>query len=542
MSLRLNRRALLAGTGATGAALLLGACSSGGDDTPAAGADQQRENSATVLPDYIAYEGVDPDIKGTDGMGDVFFAYPGDPVEATSEAPGDGQPLTHMGITNTPQPPPLEQNEFWQETNQRLGSELQVQLYQPADYTDKFPTVLASGDFPDYWAVGSAPRMPEVMDKFALDLSEHLSGDAVAAYPFLANIPQDAWRATVYNGKIMGIPVPRGAFSTYILYGRSDLLADYGITEGPTSFEDLYDKAKEVTSPAENRFAFTYVPSDYVRQMYGVPNGWSLENGELVSANEHPGQVDALEGSRRLFTDGLVMPDAFSAAWGAHKDRLVAGQALYTFDSFSGWNGIYSVAAGRDIALAAYAVPKADGGGTARSWLGNAHNSICAINKKAGDRVETILNIMNYLAAPFGTAEYLFRKFGTEGEHYTLDGTDPKANDNGRTETQLGTMYMVDAPMVVYNPGMPEDTQAQYDAQAAIIPEGLKNPVSGLYSETNNREGGALNRPLNDLRNQILQGRADVSQWEPAVQKWKADGGDKIRDELMAALAAVEGR
>ena len=38
------------------------------------------------------------------------------------EPPGDGKPIKVMTYTNTPIPPKLEQNPFWQEFNKRVGS------------------------------------------------------------------------------------------------------------------------------------------------------------------------------------------------------------------------------------------------------------------------------------------------------------------------------------------------------------------------------------------------------------------------------------
>src|SRR5699024_9936446 len=117
-----------------------------------------------------------------------------------------------------------------------------------------------------------------------------LSGDAVNTYPFLANLPPEAWQHGVFNGKIFGIPVPRGAVSTFVLYGRDDLLQEAGITESPASLEDFADICGELTAPSANTWALAYLPIDYLRQMFGVPNDWELQDdGTLVSANEHPG-------------------------------------------------------------------------------------------------------------------------------------------------------------------------------------------------------------------------------------------------------------
>lgn len=506
------------------------------------GTDQQQANDDATLPAYEPYQGGDPDIRGENGIGNVFFAYPEKPVKAITDPVGDGQPIQTLGLTNTPIPPAVDKNAFWQELNKRIGSDLKISLANPSDYTQRFSTAVAGGKLPDIFSVGSAPQLPQLLGSEALDLTEHLAGDAAKNYPFLANIPTDSWRSTVFNGKIMAVPVPRGVISTYVLYARDDLLQAEGVTEQPGSYQELYDLAKQVTSPRDNRWAFSYVPTDHIRQMYGIPNGWQEEGGKLTSAREHPAQEDALESARKLFADKLVNPDAFTVGWQDYKVWFAGGQALFTFDSFSAWPGYLTLRAKGDFHLVGWGPMKADGGGAAPIWLGNPTNSITSINKNAGDRVEVLLRYLNWLAAPFGTEEYLFRKFGVEGVHYTLDGTDPILNDKGKSETQLGLLYMTDAPWPIYAPGNREATQAQYDTQVAVVPTGLKNPTIGLYSETNSRSGGELNKALGSLENDILQGRKPVSAWADGVKTWKSKGGDKIRDELQAALDLREGR
>lgn len=542
MTIDLSRRNLLRTSMVAGLGVpLVSACSNegrGGGTSP--GAPQQVDSS--LLPNYIPYEDVEPDLIGSDGVANAFFEYPAEPVKAHSEAPGDGQPIRTMGITNTPIPPGVDNNEFWQGLNERLGSELSINLSTPADYEQKFPTAVAGGQLPDVWGVGVAPQLPQLLESQALDLSQYLSGDAVEAYPFLANIPTDSWRSTVYNGKIFGVPVPRGVISTYILYGRDDLLAAKGITEGPASFEDFVDICTELTEPQNNKWALSYIPTDYIRQMFGVPNGWSQDDdGTLVHAYEHEGQKEALEAARGIVEAGLMNPDAFSAQWQDYKVWFANGTTHFNYDSFSAWSNYFQLYAGSgDFSLTAMPPPQADGGGQASAWLGNPTNSITAINKNAEDRVETLLKFLNYLASPFGTEEYKYIKYGNEGVHHTLEGSDPILTTKGQSEVQMGLLYMTDAPWPIYQPGMPDGTQAQYDAQMSIVPNAIRNPAMGLYSETSARQGSQLSSTMGNLQNDILQGREPVSAWDDAVASWKSGGGDKIRDEYMAALEETE--
>jgi len=79
--------------------------------------------------------------------------------------------------------------------------------------------------------------------------------------------------------------------------------------------------------------------------------------------------------------------------------------------------------------------------------------------------------------------------------------------------------------------------QAEHDAQAAVVPTAVKNPVSGLFSDTASRKGGQIGEKLGAVETDILAGRQKVSAWQPAAEAWAKGGGDKIRDEFEKALA-----
>lgn len=538
MNSSISRRRVMHTAALAGVSLpILANCSNEGRGGDTVGS---KDIDESLLPTYAKFQAVAPDLTGENGVGDAYFTYPSDSVDSVDSAPGDGKPIRTMGITNSPIPPGLAKNAYWQELNERLGSELQINLSNPEDYNQKFPTAVAGGQLPDVWGVGSAPQLPQLLEAEALDLTPHFSGENVKDYPNLANLPTEAWRSAVYNGKIFGVPVPRGVTGTYITYGRSDLLAEIGIEDGPTSYDEFVSICKEVSSSKSGRWALSRVPTDYVCQMYAIPNTWEVKDGSLVSANEHEAQKDALEATRSLVEAGYVHPDTFSAQWQEYKMWLVNGTTLFTFDTFSAWPSFDLFSKDIEFTLDMYATPKLDGGGTAAAWLGSPINSITAISKDAGDRTETFLKFLNYLAAPFGSTEQKFQKYGIEGVHHELDGTDPILNAKGRSEIALGTLYFTESPQPIYEAGDKEATQLLFDAQMASAPTAVANPVRGLYSETDSRKGGQIGKALADLRDDILQGRKPVSAWDAGVEDWKKGGGDKIRDEFQAALEQLE--
>jgi putative aldouronate transport system substrate-binding protein len=537
-----SRRSFLGGglaaaaVAVTGTPLLAG-CASDKKNTAAA-------NLGVKLPTYTKYSKITPDLPGTEVVLDGFLKYPANPAQAITEMPGDGKPITFM--TNIPGaiPPTADKNQFWQELNKRLGSELQISMASNDEYNDKFATRVAGGDLPDIINVPtSTVQLPALLKAKAMDLTEHLSGDAVNKYPFLANIPTEYWKGCVFNGGIYGVPVPRGTSRISLPLYRADLLAAKGIKDpAPKNFEEFLALCQEMTAAKQNKWAWTRVPTGYIRQMAGLPNNWSQTDGKFTSVYEAEGNADVLEAGRKMVAAGVVNPDTFSANAAARKQWFNGGTASFDYDSFVAWNQYYSDnTAGNAFSVNMLDVPGFSGG-EGKPWMGAALNNVTAFSKDSKHSAETLLKIANWMAAPFGTEEYVFRKYGVAGRHYTLQGTDPVPTKTGVVETGIGIQYICDSALALYWAGKPDVPQKQHAIQEKIAPRLQYDASYGLYSETLSKNAGRLNGVLSDLENQILQGKKPVSDWAPAVKTWLSSGGEKIRGELQDAFAAAGGK
>lgn len=535
----LSRRALIGGGLAFGAVGLAAAgCSNEGRG--AAPPKNRGTGGKQSLPAYERYQGVEPDLPGAEkGIDDGFFSYPENPIQAVAEPPGDGEPITVMTGTTQPIPPALGNNEFWQAFNEAVGSPVEISLTPGEDYGDRFATVVAGNRLPHIFQMSNVPQRAQMLAATAIDLTPLLAGDEVKKYPHLANLPTASWPSGLVNGVLYGIPIPRGPISTRVMYSRADILEPMGLSYEPKSLEEFFELCKEITDPKQNRWAITDIPTDYLRQMFGVPNGWSTEGDQLVSAREHPGQEDALEAARKLWSAKYVNPDAFNDQNKDHKVNFGSGTCPLASDTFSGWPGLIEALPGGKGEFKILPVPKHDGSGWGQAWMGGPTHHTVSISKEAEDRIETILKYLNYLASPFGTKEYLFTKYGIEGVHHEMVDGNPILTDKGKSETRLELRYQADGPYVLYLPEQEGASQAAYDAEAKIIPTAMTNPVAGLYSETEAQEGAQINSSVDDSVGEIIQGRRPVSDYAKEVKGWKKAGGDKIRDELAEALEAA---
>lgn len=539
-----RRRLLGGGLAATTLAMtggpLLSGCSTGGNSQ-----EQAAANLAVKLPTYQKFADVKPDLPGDELVLDGFLKYPGEPVQASTEAPGDGKPISFM--TNIPSaiPPGVDKNAFWRAMNERLGSELKISMASNDEYSQKFATRVAGGDLPDVINIPpNTVQLPGLMKAKCQDLTEHLSGDAVKTYPFLANLTPEAWKGCIFNGAIYGVPVPRGMSRTALPLYRADLLEAKGIKDpAPKNFEEFFDLCKEMTSTKENKWAWSRVPTNYVKQMLNLPYNWAEEGGKFTHAMEKPEYKEALEAVRKMVDAKVINPDSFTASASARKQWFNGGIVAFDLDSFVAWNQYYADnTAGDAFSVNALDVPGFDSG-EGVAWMGLALNNITSFNKESEHSVETLLKMANWMAAPFGTEEYLFRKYGEEGRHYALKGADPVPTKVGVVETGIGLQYFCDAPMSLYYAGKPEVAERQHAIQKAISPRLVHDASYGLYSETKSKKEGVITGTFGDLENQIVLGKKPVSDIDAGVQTWLKAGGEDIRAELEQAFAdAADGK
>jgi putative aldouronate transport system substrate-binding protein len=524
------------GAGAVAAGGPLRAACGGTAATHAGGSGSAK----VTLPSYLPYQGVTPDLPATkDGVLPAFLNYPANPKRVSSSAPGTGGSVSAFVQTYSPVPPPLGKNPFWQQVDRRLGVKLDMVITPTADYPSKLATLVAGNDLPDLVQIaGAVPQLPALLAAKFEDLTPYLSGDNVKDYPFLANIPTESWKTAVYGGGIYGIPVPRGVIGRP-LFVRNDLLAAKGLsTEGVTTFADLRKLFVEINDPAHHRWALGSASTmvAIVQQMLGVPNTWGIDSsGKFTSFYEVPETKQALSVCAQLVKDGLVQPDGFSSS--ANPTQwFEAGQVVFTDNGYTAFSQLYREnVAGKKYDVIGLVPMKFDAGSTPSRWQNGAALSFTAFKKGDDKRVKELLAIANWLAAPFGTEEFQFRKYGIAGRDYTLQDGNPVLSQTGTTETGLNISYIADAPAVLYEPGLPDVTKKEYAFAKAFVPGSLPNPALEYYSETNSSKGSLLWTNITDAQNQILQGRQPLSSWDDAVKAWLDGGGNQIRQELEEA-------
>jgi ABC-type glycerol-3-phosphate transport system substrate-binding protein len=540
MTPELSRRTLLALAGTAAASGLLAACGdSGGKNSGpgTTGADAMKK----ALPNYVPSKAVAADIPGVTGVNGAasdpaFLRYPASPVQTVNGVPGAG------GTYNTRTPlwgaiPPSNGNAYYDAVNKALGATVKLQPGDGNTYVETIPPLFASGNLPDWiqipnWA-NAKLNLGSALDRF-VDLTPHLSGDNVAKYPNLANIPTTAWQSAVWNGKLYGLPcfATAGGFPGYIFY-RKDVFDAAGASPEIKTADDLLQLGKKLTDANRGVWAFDDL-WPYLKFPYGLSGKWMADSsGKLVNQYETDAMLEALDFAAKLAKAGYVHPDALANNTQQGQQRFWSGKVLIQGGGIGVWDGNDAkggTAANPQYNRQALKVFDARGGGRPTIELAPGGSWFSYLNKKLSDQqVKECLAIANYLAAPYGSKEYLLVNFGVEGTDHVMTGGNPVLNERGQKEVATGFQFLVSPPQVtLVKSGY---TQVARDL-AAWQAHAVKHAAKPLFYGMNIAEPpqyAAIEQQVEDTIKDVRFGRKPLDAYKSAVDTWRKQGGDQLR-------------
>lgn len=548
---QVSRRALLRGVPAVaGTAFglsLISACGSGDDGGSGTGGGPTADVGSgrdAVLPTFKAFEGADPDMPG-DGFAvpEGFRTYPTGLSDAITDTIGDGSTVTIACGMDAAAPPVMARNTFWQSLNERVNATLDFQMVPDPDYGAKFATLIAGGDIPDVIQVPARhPDTPEIAEALFEDLTAYVGGDAVLDYPFLANLPSATWTQSIYHGKVYGVRYPLHMFGSF-MFARRDVLTDLGLSvDDVTDGESFADLCRAITDPSKNRWALanpvalTWFAMEMLGKAFNPGNlEWHEDGGKLTQGWESDEYRQSLEWVKGLWDEGLFHPDALAMGGSDAIAQFKAGTVPLDFRGGNQWETRVA-----DDGLDVTAIPPVafDGGGLGQKALTKGVYSMASVRKGTEpERVQMILRIMNFLAAPFGTKEYLRRNYGIEGEHYTMVENNPERTETGTAEATLPTKYVAQPPPWVYIAGHPDAAEEYHAFISEVCENSLQDPTTGLWSNKDFEVRGDINNAVADTIGGIFRGDRTLEDFDAAMDTWRADGGDAVRAEYEAALS-----
>lgn len=526
---------------AAGAVPLLSSCG-------AAPASSSGNAANADLPDYVPIKSGSAAYPAlANGVEAGYTSFPANPPQSVHTPPLKGGSVSSFCQIYNPPPTPMTGNAMWQEVNRRLGGTLNINYVAADDYTTKVATLIAGDTLPDLLqvAAGSIPNVYPFLQAKCVDLTRELAGSSIKKYPNLANLPTFTWEASVLNGSIYGVPIPRAQMGNP-LYVHQEMFDEIGVKEMKNA-DDALRVLKELTRPSENRWAITagtglayrYLFAQY---LFHVPNGWKVDSkGHFTNAFETEENKEAVAYWRKAVAAGVVVPDSEGYSNTQMKNAFESGRAACvmdgwatTFDSY--WAAMKAVNPNSQLRL--MVLPGASGG-KQTFYLGSGIYSYTSIPQSSKSRVEELLGVLNFLAAPFGTSEYLLLNYGVQGVDYSLGpGGNPVPTAQGKADSTVPWGYLAAGPEVQYDATTPDATKYAYEGEKALVSLGIPNPTVGLYSATNSTRGTTLNNNFNDGVTDIIAGRRPMSYYNELVSTWRSAGGNQMRNEYQQAYHA----
>ena len=542
-----SRRTFISLLGAGAAATAVGGvtltgCSDGKAATTSGRAETE-DKLTGLLPKYIPYESVKPDLPGENGASPGFSKYPSQLQRAVPDkAVPSGKEVSAMTPLWSPLPPGLGNNSYYDANNERIGAPVRFNILNGNDYGDKLGPILAAGNVPELlcipgWNISSLTRFSQAADKLFEDLTPYLAGDKASAYPMLANLPTRAWAYGVWNSQLKAVPFPGDGFPWALFY-RKDIFDQVG-AEPPKTADDLLALGKQLTDAKANRWAFGAIADEVVRA-FRAPADWRKgSDGKLVNKIETPEFEEAVAFVRKVFQAGYVHPEVVGNASADQNALFEGGKLVIRQNGLGGWHEALQ----RQLTINPKfnpqpVMPFAHDGGDPIVWGGDPAGIFTFMKKGLGEaRIKELLGVLNYTAAPFGTEEYQLYNYGVEGKHYTRQSNGaPKLTALGQKEVSQTYIFLGGRPVAITESEYPGYVQAMSEWQNAAAKVRQKSLFDGIRVEQPAKMA-ALNQPFDDALQDIFRGRRPVSELKTAVKQWQTNGGDEGRDFYAKVLS-----
>jgi putative aldouronate transport system substrate-binding protein len=566
-----RRRFLRLAAGLAGGALtvsLASACASGaptaGPTRPAAGPTASSSGANALFPTYLpASTGPKPDSPASGpGYDAGFDKFPTNPATAMrGDPPGAGGTVNIMSIALFPPPAPLAQNPAWQAVNKALNANVEFDVVTQADYPVKLGTVMASNNIPDmlyiYAPAGSsstlaaANGLPQFLQSQAADLTPYLAGDAAKDYPNLAAIPTQTWKnaGCAYQGHLYLIPIhrylPGQMFVKNVNVWDTELGQDYV----PKNADDFKRTLLALTKPQQGFYGIAAAQDSVMHvttfaSIFGAPNGWRLDpGGKLIKDVETPEFKEATAYARDLYASGVFHPDSLTMASNViARTQFYARKFAIHRDPINGWQDAWrhSLQVSPPFDVRPLPLFPAHDGGKLQHFVTGGHLWATALKKSTPERTKELLRIMNWLAAPFGSAEDQLLTFGLKDVDYTLDDKgNPTLTPQGNNDANyVPWKYTAQHPFVFFSPDLPNYAKVMADTETLMMPSAVSDPTFGQVSTTNFGKGFTLMQTLNSGLVDIVVGRRQMTEYEQLVKDWQNGGGEQIRKEYVESITA----
>jgi putative aldouronate transport system substrate-binding protein len=330
---------------------------------------------------------------------------------------------------------------------------------------------------------------------------------------------------------------------------RLDWQTALGIPD-PQNADDMFDLFVAMTTKDPNKSgkndtwvygAMSEWDNSTALSMFGVPNKWRKnDDGTFTKHIESEEYKAAIAWLIRCREAGVFHPNAVSNGFAQSQELFNNGQLAVFGGSLLGvtwqtpvngvtnWNKqIWSL------------FPVGHDGGAVQLWQSPATFGFFAIPAKLKSdeaKIRELLGVLNYWAAPFGSAEYTFMNFGIEGHNFERKDGAPVLSENSARHGELAAAYVPSpAQQNIFAPGQDALALKIQQGFEKVTPDSIADPSLNLVSQTQISVGAQLQQMEKDIYTDLVSGRQSVDALPAMIDKWRRAGGDQVRSELEKA-------
>ncbi|MFC7480406.1 hypothetical protein ACFQX7_10655 [Luedemannella flava] len=331
---------------------------------------------------------------------------------------------------------------------------------------------------------------------------------------------------------------PSNAVFNGAIFYRKDIFDKQGINaDAIKTAEDLKALGAQLTSKAAGQYAFGDLFGDdaaYATQLFGFHTKWDQDaSGKLVHKYETEGIIAALEWHASLAKAGYVNPADLAGTDQNGKQRFWSGKIVVTADGTGAWNGgdaKSGTAANPSYVRQAFKLLSGKAGQAPSIELQPGAAMFAYLNAKLSDaQIKELLAVANYIAAPYGSKEWLVVNFGAEGDTYTMKDGNPALTESGSKLVATTFQFLVTPPAVTTVGEGFTQVAKDYAAWQADAVKYARTPIFYGMNITEPSQYSSIGQAVKDTLNDVKVGRKPISAFTDAVAAWRKNGGDELR-------------
>ncbi|QHQ60901.1 extracellular solute-binding protein [Anaerocolumna sedimenticola] len=436
----------------------------------------------------------------------------------------------------------VNDNDYVKYIEDQTGIDIEFINDTSSVYTQKLNTIMASNDLPDaVMLMGDTQRSD--LARFAEEKMLIPLDDYIDSYPNLkANIKQESWDVTKYDGNIYAVPFQRYDSSPYMTFLNKSWLEALGINPETdlVTVDDWYNMLKRFVTDdpdkngQEDTFGITATSSGTHFTNFTFLDSFGAAkakyvNGELLPNYILPEYKEWLIFMNKLYEEKILdtnfIVDDPSTIW----DKINSGKAG-AFLWFWGLTEYQSM--GYDRSKLVAVKPPVHKDGSEASYVYSSPNRHMMAITSACEHPEYLLKLWDWACSEEGG---IFTFAGLEGKDYDLDSSgsivlrdDRKGKNIGWRQLTLG----VQLPNVDKEPiyGIMTQNFGEQGIHDLMLSNeyGSYDDLSLYCPVFNELLKYDFTKSVQEFTDKAITGAIDIeAEWDNYVANWRKEGGDE---------------